>query len=457
MESAIITNPYYELNAIHDPEKFYGRSNLLGKFFEALAHHQSISIVGLHKIGKSSLLYCACRKEMRRRFQADLSRHIFVHLDLREYLGKTIPDFFHDVCKEILIEGQKIHGLVLHSEGQGADEFSNILDQIADQGYYPVLLLDSFDNITRNSNFGPDFLSFLRAQVSKGRVSYVTATYAPLSELSHKGIIDSPFFNIFYQYTLGPLTNEEALELITVPAQQAHMPFTEEEGAFVRHYAGLHPFFIQRVCYVLFEEKRQPANGNADFEKYVRTQAYRELLPHFTDMWKRLYEKDRLLLEAEAQQKNKSERALPELSESAFFRQFVRNILQVRLFELSEKELEDALDKMNDLAELGETRLQLLKAVAQRLDDDNSPSAIEKGKAIREVLCEAHERMRGTGIQSDTAPDWKLYNVLFYRFFRYHLMNNVISGRLGFTSDRQYYRDRKKAIQILRNILLEME
>jgi hypothetical protein len=235
------------------------------------------------------------------------------------------------------------------------------------------------------------------------------------------------------------------------------MPFTEEEVAFVRHYAGLHPFFIQRVCYVLFEEKRQPTNGKADFEKYVRTQAYRELLPHFTDMWKRLPERDRQVLQVEAQQRNKSERALPELSESAFFRQFVRNILQVRLFELSEEELEDALDKMDALAELGETRLQLLKAVAQRLDDDDFPSAMEKGKAIREVLCEAHERMRGTGIQSDTAPDWKLYNILFFRFFRYHLKNNVISGRLGFTSDRQYYRDRKKAIQILRNILLEME
>lgn len=394
---------------------------------------------------------------MQMRYPFNLGQHIFVHLDLREYLHKTISDFFHEVCKEILLVCQSIPHMTLRSSGQGQDKFSNLLDKIEEKGYYLVLLLDSFDNIARNIHFGPDFLSFLRAHATMGRVSYVTATVASLYELSHKGIVDSPFFNIFYPFTLGAFTEEEAFELITVPAKQAGMPFTEEEIAWVRRYAGLHPFFIQRVCYALFGEKLQPTNGKADFEKHVRTLAYRDLLPHFSVVWKHITQEERLSLQDEAQQRGDQSRIIPELSESAFFRQFVRNLLQIGLFQMSVDELEDALDNMNDLTKLGETNLRLMKAVASRFDDAIHPTAAEKGKVIRDVLTEAFERMRGSSARSDTAPDWLHYNILYYRYFRHHLKNNLIADRLGFTSDRQYYRIRNKAIEALRNILLEME
>ena len=451
------TNPYYELNAIRDVDKFYGRSLLFRRFFEALANHQSVSLIGPRKIGKSSLLCCACVEKMQKRYPFVLNHHLFVHLDLREYLHKTIPDFFQEVCKEILLECQKIPTLSLQSNDQGEDRFSDLLEQIETSGFYLVLLLDSFDNIARNKHFGPDFLSFLRAHATKGRVSYVTATFAPLYELSHKGIVDSPFFNIFYPYTLGAFTEEEALELITQPAKEAGMAFTEEEIAWVRHYAGLHPFFIQRVCYVLFEEKRQPTNGKVNFEKHARTLAYRDLLPHFSDMWEHMSEEERLSLQDEAQQKDNQLRILPELSESAFFRQFVRNKCEVGLAEMSMDELEHALNQMNNPAKLGETSLRLMKAVTQRLNDEIPATASEKGKVIRDVLSEGLESMCGSGVRSDTAPDWLLYNILYYRYFRHHLKNNVIADRLGFTSDRQYYRARNKAIEALRNALLGME
>ncbi len=54
------------------------------------------------------------------------------------------------------------------------------------------------------------------------------------------------------------------------------------------------------------------------------------------------------------------------------------------------------------------------------------------------------------------APDWMYYNILYYRYFRLHLNNSRISERLG-SGVRQYYRAQIKAIEALRNILLEME
>ena len=65
--------------------------------------------------------------------------------------------------------------------------------------------------------------------------------------------------------------------------------------------------------------------------------------------------------------------------------------------------------------------------------------------------------MRGNGARTDQAFDWRLYNILYYRYFKYHLKHDLISVRLEFTSTRQYFRERGKALESLLNELLEME
>ena len=191
------------------------------RFYETLGNRQSISLIGPRHIGKSSFLWCSCLAQMQTHFDFDLSHYIFVVLDLREYLDKTSEDFFHNVSKEIILQSRRMPDLTLQTEGRGEEEFSYILDQIQEQGYFPVLLLDAFDNITRNQHFGPEFFSFLRAHATIGKVSYVTASIAPLYEVCHRGIVDSPFFNIFYTYPLNSLAFDEAQELIGIPAQRA--------------------------------------------------------------------------------------------------------------------------------------------------------------------------------------------------------------------------------------------
>jgi hypothetical protein len=86
-----------------------------------------------------------------------------------------------------------------------------------------------------------------------------------------------------------------------------------------------------------------------------------------------------------------------------------------------------------------------------------SLSAIEKGMVVREVLNEALERLQGNGVRRDTVPEWRLYNILYYRYFKHHFKNEQIAARLEFTSTRQYFRDRLKAIEALLTMLFEME
>jgi hypothetical protein len=75
---------------------------------------------------------------------------------------------------------------------------------------------------------------------------------------------------------------------------------------------------------------------------------------------------------------------------------------------------------------------------------------------IRAILHEAFERLRGPQVRTDTDPALQSYNILYYRYFRYHHKNEQIAARIGF-SPRQYFRYRNKAIDALLNILFEME
>src|SRR6185312_2226395 len=238
------SNPYYDLAAVRHPKMFYGRTRLLRTLYSAIANRQCISLVGPRSIGKSSLLNYMRLEAVQKQFGYDLHQHIFVLIDLREYLHITSEDFF-DVVSEHIIAQCEGRLELEQTDEKGVDEFRSIMDQITEQGFHITLLMDAFDNITRNDKFDPEFFSYLRAWATAGRVSYVTASIAPLYEVCHRGIQDSPFFNIFVTRKLEALSLEEALNLVTVPSKEAGCPFTETEAQWVISLAGRHPYFIQ--------------------------------------------------------------------------------------------------------------------------------------------------------------------------------------------------------------------
>ncbi len=446
-------NPYFNMKAMDSSSMFFGRTQLLRKFYVAIANRQSVSLEGPRRIGKTSFLRCASLPEVQQSFAFNGSQYLFVYLNLREYLRKTCEDFLLAVCKALIADGPELPELQLQAGRDSADEFSRILNIITGRGFFPVLLLDAFDNVTRNEHFDAEFLAFLRAKATNGQISYVTASVAPLVDVSHRDIVDSPFFNIFYNYELGPLAPEEARDLITLPAEKVGLPFTASETALIARMAGRHPFFIQRVCHSIFEEKL--SHNNCE-EQRLKKLVYEDLQPHFTDIWERLIEDQRRMLQEEAQKHESQNRELPELSESELFCQFVRLTCGAAIFEMTPDELEKALDIIDDARALGTSNLRLMNLVARRLENTIVPSVVERGMVIRSILQEAFERLRGPQIRTDTDPALQSYNILYYRYFKNHLKNGQIAARIGFSS-RQYFRYRNKAIAELLNVLLEME
>jgi hypothetical protein len=447
-----LSNPYINTNTLRDQNMFFGRRILLRRIYERLISKQCISLIGLQHVGKSSLLHALSLRELQGHFAGSLEKHIFVLLDLREYGHKSSDDFFEDVSRCILAQARK-HLDLKHEPGEGSDEFKTLLTEIEEQGFHTVLLMDAFDNVARNSRFNWQFFSFLRSQANFGKVSYVTATIAHLQKVCHRDVQGSPFFNIFDVQNIGPLELEEARELILHPAQKVGLAFTSDEVDWIIKLAGLHPFFIQQVCNYFFEEKLLHDGANVD-RKHIKNQAYRALEPHFNDIWERLPPDKQDQLKDEARVVNKQTCEVPELSESSLFRLFVRNKFKIYLFRMTPEALEKALGKLNDPKKLGACELANIVSSG---GPQGTPTVVEKGLLLRKMLNDAFERMQGTGTRQDGASDWLLYNILYYRYFKHHMKNEHISTRLQFTSLRQYYRERSKAIEALFTILLEME
>ncbi len=448
----MLHNPYVNTNTVRDQNMFFGRRDLLRRIYGALVSKQCISLIGLRHVGKSSLLHALPLHELQGDFADSLQKHFFVLLDLREYRQKSSDDFFEAVSKRILAYTRG-HLEMQYEPGSGADGFSMLLTEIQEQGFHTVLLMDAFDNVARNSRFDLEFFSFLRSQATFGRVSYVTATTAPLQKVCHSDVEDSPFFNIFAVQDVGALDLEEARALVLQPSQNAGLAFTPDEVDWIIKLAGRHPFFLQQVCNYFFEEKLLHDDIKVD-RKHIKNQVYRALEPHFNDIWERLSLKEQEQLKDEARTVNKQTRNLPQLSESSLFRLFVRDKFKIYLFRMTAGTLEEALDKLDDPNKLGECELA---NIVSSDGPQETLTVVEKGLLVRKMLNEAFERMHGIGVRQDSASDWRLYNILYYRYFKHHLKNEQIAARLEFTSTRQFFRARTKAIEALFTILLEME
>lgn len=440
-------NPFDNTVAINDPKKLFGRRHELRGIYSALGNNQCISLYGLPRIGKTSILKCLPFPELQQQFGGKLERCIFVYIDMEEHLQKTSRDFFETLCRYIVNQSRGLLELV-YTAGRGEDSFTDILEQIVDQNFHLVLEMDMFDKIVKNAQFDDYFLGFLRAQVNTKGICYITASVVSLDKISQHFDPGSPFFNVFGNCNLGPLAREDAQKLTQMASNPKECSFSKEEIEWVLELAGLHPFFIQRVCYYLYEAKLSqdiiPINQNQ-----VRDQAYNALLSSFFYIWKNLNSEKQELLKYEGP------REIPELAECTLFREFVRDECHVQPFDMI-AELEEALDKIDNLKSLGESRLIYLTIVSQNLRKDIGSLPVEKGLIVRQVLKAAFERMRGSDIRNDSDPKLKSYNILYYRYFKHHLKIAHIAARLHF-SVRQYYRYRKQAIEELAIVLAQME
>jgi AAA+ ATPase superfamily predicted ATPase len=274
-------NPFRVGTEIRDPADFVGRRSILEAISRKMSDLQNVSLHGERRTGKTSLLLYLFNPASVS-VTGLQSNHVPVYFDFQRFaevsaanVWQSITEAVADQIKQRLpngeVESEQFLATVARS-AKPSDLFVTGLEQalahLNSSGIRIHLLFDEFEQTARNPNLGDSFYKALRSLPGQTRnISYVIATRTGLAdlelELSDYGKLSSPFFNIFTTLTLRPFEEYEVTQLILDYFDRSQLDFALAEKLraqiqFLYEVTGYHPFFLQALCYHLFERLNEP-------------------------------------------------------------------------------------------------------------------------------------------------------------------------------------------------------
>jgi hypothetical protein len=293
-------NPFTFGNPIRDPAHFIGRQSDLRQIVNRLrsSAHESTSIVGERRIGKTSLLKYLENKEAAAALGLPPEEFCLVYMDFQGLMEITPQRFWARILQKIerticCPDLAPILKEVRARESLDLFDLEDLFTCITDEGLTVVLLLDEFEYVTQNSNFGSDFFGGLRALAIHHNLPMITATRRELVDLCHSDIKGSPFFNIFANLVLKPFSPEDVDQLIDTYLEGTGVTFCPEERDLVWALGGGYPFFTQIAANYTFEAKQRGETGDALIGNV--TQSFEEQVDaHFQYMWSRTNESEKI-------------------------------------------------------------------------------------------------------------------------------------------------------------------
>jgi len=286
-------NPFNYGKPIDDPDRFVGHHREVEQVYSRLlSAFESTSIVGERRVGKTSLLKHVAHSQTAVNFGLDPAKYTFIYQDFQLLDENTVPTrFWQRVLRAInrVVKGHQeiVDEIDLAMKGDTIDNYTldDVFTLIDEEGLYIVLLLDEFENVTRNRHFDNDFFGGLRSLAIHHNLALVTSSRQSLVELTHsEEVRSSPFFNIFATINLRAFTEEEATDLIDRYLANTEVKFRISELNIVFALAGYHPHFLQMACYHMFAAYQKEIEA-AQRSHYVIDQVRNEANPLFFDYW----------------------------------------------------------------------------------------------------------------------------------------------------------------------------
>ncbi|MCB0166359.1 MAG: protein kinase [Anaerolineae bacterium] len=280
-----MNNPYVSRGPVRAADMFIGRSRQLTELAAFLRSNQSVSIVGPRKIGKTSLLFHLMRAQVWPSLRLDTD-NLFVYLDCSVLNEGGQVEIFGQFAAEIAASLDERNLPPEPTLDKAIDtptrrSFEGAIRRLNQKGLRVVLVLDEFEQLSRNPELDVHFFNALRAAAGRYQLVFLTASVQPLIDLTFSGrsqeILSSPFFNIFAQLFLGLMLEEEARQLIREPSGQVGIDFPGWTEKFLYDLAGGFPFALQVVCFYACETPRDQAE--------IERRAVRELNAHFQYYW----------------------------------------------------------------------------------------------------------------------------------------------------------------------------
>ena len=270
-----VPNPYVVGRPLTGPADslYTGRAEVFVWAAENLAvppRPNPLLLYGERRIGKTSTLYQMVGGERGRALREDGSRRLIpVYIDLQRLAGSPTDEWLRrlarDVYRQIATQG------IIRSAPEsraGSDSAFAVVDRTLDyleqnlpDGSAILLAIDELEQLQAGIASGllqGDIFPFLRSQVQhRSRLAWVFSGSYGLLETFWR-----PLADLTSRFELGPLTADEARDLIRRPVAGRLVYDDATIERIVQHTSG-RPFQIQRICHRLFSLHTRRRIGEA--------------------------------------------------------------------------------------------------------------------------------------------------------------------------------------------------
>jgi transcriptional regulator with XRE-family HTH domain len=265
------------------PEKFYGRRQAILEVKNRIGAiaSQSVNIVGLRRIGKTSLLRYV--RSNPTEFIQPERQPLIVSLDLQDRLLST-PEGIVEGLRRRIMQQQQGREPWKKDDNDDGWAVQDGLEALRDRGVRLIVMLDEFEAIASRlaqfQGWGEDWRSKASTQ---GLFSLVVASKRPISEMYQGLGLTSPFGNIFSTTILGGLEREAWQKLVRDGF--AGSKVSEATLDWIDQLAGGLPLYVQMAAALLWQEEGDLMRAEAAF----RIQAE----PRLRELWQGLSEAER--------------------------------------------------------------------------------------------------------------------------------------------------------------------
>ena len=245
-------NPYVSGEPVTTQEMFFGRHDTLARIVDTL-HENSIMIHGERRIGKTSLLLHL----VEHLHTAHDSEFMFVpvYVDLE---GTMDDELFSIMMEETIgclprylpsIPALRYHQIAWteydHREfSRDLDSILELLAQTTRKTVRVVLILDEMDVM---NTYQPVTQQQLRRIFMRTFAYSLGAVVAGVNISKSWDRVESPWYNLFNEVALGPLSDEAARELILEPVRGIYQIAPEAVSYIALHARGK-PYLLQQHC-----------------------------------------------------------------------------------------------------------------------------------------------------------------------------------------------------------------
>ncbi|HEX9371041.1 MAG TPA: ATP-binding protein, partial [Roseiflexaceae bacterium] len=246
------SNPYIVGTPVLRPEMCFGREPLFERIMSVL-HQNSLLLHGERRIGKTTML-----RQLKIRLQAaDDPDYRFrpVYIDLQ---GIAEQDFFHTMMEEVVsIFGARANELPLRYSPRriaySGHDFQHDLREIITRLCGPqsdglvdrlVLLIDEADVMYE---YDERTLQEFRRIFMNDYAAYLSVVFAAVGIQQRWKRYESPFYNLFQQISIPPLTRADTEQLTRTPVRGRY-EYQEAAIDLIYRISGGKPMKVQLLC-----------------------------------------------------------------------------------------------------------------------------------------------------------------------------------------------------------------